>query len=278
MPGPTSPNCDRAAADPERICLLETSEQFPRTLGIEPQYRHAMHVDEVDIIVEGDYTPINLADAPTTDVEEAIAAFALPFIADGATLQTGIGGIPNTIATALAEGPGSGLRRALGDVHERPDAALPGRQGHQREQGCLRRLLGHDVRRRSARAVRVARRQRGGPLPPGRDHQLARDHQRQRQHDHDQRCDGGRPVRPGRRRHDRGQPVLRHRRPRGLRGGCGARAQRPLPRLPSVVDVGRRRARVADHAEAADGLDRHHAASHGRRRDHRDTASPNSAG
>ena len=98
----------RAAADPDRICLLETSERFPRTLGIEPQYRHALHVDEVDIIVEGDYTPINLADAPTTDVEIAIAAFALPFIPDGATLQTGIGGIPNTIATALADGPGSG--------------------------------------------------------------------------------------------------------------------------------------------------------------------------
>jgi len=98
----------RAAADPERICLLETSEQFPRTYGIEPEYRHALHVDEVDIVVEGNYTPINLADAPTTEVEEAIAGFALPFIADGATLQTGIGGIPNTIATALAEGPGSG--------------------------------------------------------------------------------------------------------------------------------------------------------------------------
>ena len=98
----------RAAADPDRICLLETSERFPRTLGIEPQYRHAMHIDDVDIVVEGDYTPINLADAPTTDVEAAIAGFALPFIPDGATLQTGIGGIPNTIATALAEGPGSG--------------------------------------------------------------------------------------------------------------------------------------------------------------------------
>ena len=98
----------RAAQDPDRICLLETSEQFPRTFGIEPEYRHAMHVDDVDIVVEGDYTPINLADAPTTEVEEAIAAYALPFIPDGATLQTGIGGIPNTIATALAEGPGSG--------------------------------------------------------------------------------------------------------------------------------------------------------------------------
>jgi acyl-CoA hydrolase len=98
----------RAAADPDRICLVETSPQFPRTFGIEPEYRHALHVDDVDIVVEGNYTPINLADAPTTEVEEAIAAYALPFIPDGATLQTGIGGIPNTIASALAEGPGSG--------------------------------------------------------------------------------------------------------------------------------------------------------------------------
>lgn len=98
----------RAAADPERVCLVETSPQFPRTFGIEPDYRHALHVDDVDVVVEGNYTPINLADAPTTEVEAAIAAYALPFIPDGATLQTGIGGIPNTIATALAEGPGSG--------------------------------------------------------------------------------------------------------------------------------------------------------------------------
>lgn len=98
----------RAAADPDRICLVETSPQFPKTFGIEPEHRHALHIDDVDIVVEGNYTPINLADAPTTEVEEAIAAFAIPFIPDGATLQTGIGGIPNTIATALAEGPGSG--------------------------------------------------------------------------------------------------------------------------------------------------------------------------
>ena len=41
----------RAAADPDRICLLETSERFPRTRGIEPEHRHALHVDEVDVLV-----------------------------------------------------------------------------------------------------------------------------------------------------------------------------------------------------------------------------------
>ncbi len=98
----------RAAADPDRICLIETSERFPRTYGVEPDHRHAMHVDEIDIVVEGDYTPINLADIPATEVEQAIADFAVEFIPDGATLQTGIGGIPNSIATALAQGSGSG--------------------------------------------------------------------------------------------------------------------------------------------------------------------------
>ncbi len=96
----------RAAADPDRICLVETSAKFPRTRGIEGEHVHALHVDEVDVVVEGDYTPINLPDAPAGEVEHEIARLALGFIHDGVTLQTGIGGIPNAIATALAEGPG----------------------------------------------------------------------------------------------------------------------------------------------------------------------------
>ena len=54
-------------------------------------------------------------------------------------------------------------------------AAAPGRQGHQPAQGPVRRLLGHDVRSRHRRALRVARRQRRGALPPGRRRQLTRD-------------------------------------------------------------------------------------------------------
>ena len=98
----------RAAADPDRLCVVETSPHFPVTFGLPPEHRHALHVDEVDLIVEGDAMPFELADAPATEVEEAIAAFAAEFVPEGATLQTGIGGIPNTVATLLAEGPGGG--------------------------------------------------------------------------------------------------------------------------------------------------------------------------
>lgn len=43
---------------------------------------------------------------PPTDVDKAIAQHAVGFIPVGATLQTGIGSIPNQIATLLAEGDG----------------------------------------------------------------------------------------------------------------------------------------------------------------------------
>lgn len=98
----------RAAADPDRVCIVETSPRFPRTFGLAPEHRHALHVDEVDVIVEGDGSPLELADAPVTDTDRAIAEHAGAFIPDGATLQTGIGGVPNMVATMLAEGSGGG--------------------------------------------------------------------------------------------------------------------------------------------------------------------------
>lgn len=97
-----------AAADPDRVCLVETSPHFPRTQGIEGEYRHALHVDEVDVIVEADTVPVNLPDAQGGAVAEAIADLVVPLVPDEATLQTGIGGIPNAIATRLAETGGGG--------------------------------------------------------------------------------------------------------------------------------------------------------------------------
>jgi acyl-CoA hydrolase len=98
----------RSAADPDRLCVVETSPAFPRTFGLPPAHPHALHVDEVDVIVEGDAAPFVLADSPASEVDQAIAAYAAEFIPDGATLQTGIGGIPNTVAALLADGPGAG--------------------------------------------------------------------------------------------------------------------------------------------------------------------------
>lgn len=92
----------RAAADPERIVIVEVSEKFPRTYGVAPDHEHRIHVDNIDALIETDREPLNLADAPPNADDLAIAQHALTFIRSGSTLQTGIGGIPNQIATFLA--------------------------------------------------------------------------------------------------------------------------------------------------------------------------------
>ena len=92
-----------AAADPDRLVIVETSAAFPHTLGLDSHYEHRLHVDEVDVICESGRSPVVLEDGPVTEVEQAIAAHAQQFIRSGATLQTGFGSIPSTIATALAE-------------------------------------------------------------------------------------------------------------------------------------------------------------------------------
>lgn len=101
--GATVDELHRAAADPNRLVIVEVSESYPRTFGVAPEHQHRIHVDEIDALVVTDKEPLNLADAPATDAELTIAQFALSFIRSGCTLQTGIGGIPNQIASFIAE-------------------------------------------------------------------------------------------------------------------------------------------------------------------------------
>ncbi|MGX9788601.1 acetyl-CoA hydrolase/transferase family protein [Mycobacterium sp. MMS18-G62] len=97
----------RAGADPQRLLVVEVSDAYPRTYGL-GKNRHALHVDEIDILLRSTDAPLALpgGEAPPTDVDKAIAQHAVAFIPPRATLQTGIGSIPSQIATLLAEGDG----------------------------------------------------------------------------------------------------------------------------------------------------------------------------
>lgn len=105
--GGTVDELHRAAADPDRLLIVELSDAFPRTFGL-GEHRHALHIDEIDILVHSSDAPLALpgGDAPPSDVDRAIARHAVSFIPSGATLQTGIGSIPNQIAALLADGDG----------------------------------------------------------------------------------------------------------------------------------------------------------------------------
>jgi acyl-CoA hydrolase len=104
--GGTYAELSHAAADPDRLLVVEVSERFPRTRGLPPEHRHAVRVDDVDVLIESEAEPFALPEAEPGAADEAIAAHARPFIPDGATLQTGIGPIPSAIVARLAGGDG----------------------------------------------------------------------------------------------------------------------------------------------------------------------------
>jgi len=102
--GATVGELHRAGRDPDRLLIIEANARLPRTCGLPPDAPHTIHVDEVDVVVEVDRDPFELADVEPTDVDRLIAQHASAYVHDGCTIQTGIGGIPSTIASILADG------------------------------------------------------------------------------------------------------------------------------------------------------------------------------
>jgi acyl-CoA hydrolase len=96
----------RAGADPQRLLVLEVSAAYPFTFGLPPDHPHAVHLDQIDVLIESDRSPFALEDPPPTAADRAIAEHAARFIPDGATLQTGIGSVPSTLVALLAERDG----------------------------------------------------------------------------------------------------------------------------------------------------------------------------
>ncbi|QFS93161.1 Succinyl-CoA:coenzyme A transferase [Mycobacterium sp. THAF192] len=105
--GGTTEELRRAGADPNRLLIVEASDGYPRTFG-HGDHRHALHVDEIDILIRSSESPLELPEPEPSDADRAIAEHAVAFIRPGSTLQTGIGSIPSQIATLLADGDGGG--------------------------------------------------------------------------------------------------------------------------------------------------------------------------
>ena len=97
-----------AGRDPGRLLVVEVNPHLPRTRSLGPDYTNTIPLDAIDVIVEADGAPFILPQPEPDAIDEAIAEQARSFVADGATLQIGIGAVPNMVATKLAEGPGGG--------------------------------------------------------------------------------------------------------------------------------------------------------------------------
>ena len=97
-----------AGKDPDRLLVVEVNPHLPRTASLGPDYTNTIPLELVDVLVEADGAPFTLPPAEPDEIDEAIAEQARSYVTDGATLQIGIGAVPNMVATKLAEGPGGG--------------------------------------------------------------------------------------------------------------------------------------------------------------------------
>jgi acyl-CoA hydrolase len=91
------------------LLILEVNRNLPRTNSLPPEFDNTIPLDVIDVIVETDATPFALTEGPTDEIDAAIARHALEYVQQDSTLQTGIGAIPNIVASELAKGPLGGF-------------------------------------------------------------------------------------------------------------------------------------------------------------------------
>ena len=99
--GPNASHME-AVCDVADVIIVEVNEKMPRCLG---GFEEGIHISKVDYIVEGDNPTIGQmgAGAPPSDVDKAVAKLIVEEIPNGACLQLGIGGMPNTVGSMIAE-------------------------------------------------------------------------------------------------------------------------------------------------------------------------------
>ena len=98
-------SASRAICETAKHVILEVNESLPRALGGREE---SIHISEVDAVVEGgNRPPVEMKPAEPSELDSKIASYIVEEIPDGATVQLGIGGLPNAVGSLLA---GSGIR------------------------------------------------------------------------------------------------------------------------------------------------------------------------
>ncbi len=85
-------SCDytKPAAECAKLVIAQVNENMPRTMG-----DAFIHISDIDCIVEASIPLVELKPPRITEVEEAIGKNCASLVEDGATLQLGIGAIPD---------------------------------------------------------------------------------------------------------------------------------------------------------------------------------------
>ena len=101
-------DCTLTAARQARYVIAEVNPNMPRTLG-----QSFLHVSEIDKIVEVNHPLPELHGEPATPVQMRIAENVASLIPDEATLQLGIGAVPDAVLRCLTNHSNLGLHTEL---------------------------------------------------------------------------------------------------------------------------------------------------------------------
>jgi acyl-CoA hydrolase len=94
----TTVDCTMTAARCARVVIAEVNERMPRTHG-----DTSIHVSHISFIVETSRPLLEMESEPFTELQRRVGENVASLIPDGATLQTGIGGIPDAVMACLQD-------------------------------------------------------------------------------------------------------------------------------------------------------------------------------
>ncbi len=90
----------RTIVDCAKYLIVEVNPAMPRVCGEAAK----LPLSAVDAVVEGPAIPLwEMTTPPPSELEKQIASHVFPYIRDGATVQLGIGGVPNAIGELIAD-------------------------------------------------------------------------------------------------------------------------------------------------------------------------------
>ncbi|MDE6861445.1 MAG: 4-hydroxybutyrate CoA-transferase, partial [Alistipes sp.] len=93
-----------SAVECSKIVIAQVNRYMPRTFG-DP----VIHVSKIAALVRGDEPLVELPTVTPNDIERRIGEYIAAEIPDGATMQIGVGGIPNAVLDALHDHKHLGL-------------------------------------------------------------------------------------------------------------------------------------------------------------------------
>ena len=101
-------DCTKAACEAARILIAEVNEHMPRTLG-----DSFIHVSKIHRIVESSRPLLELPQRIAAELHRKIARHVAPLVEDAATLQMGIGGVPDAVLAQLKDRKNLGIHTEM---------------------------------------------------------------------------------------------------------------------------------------------------------------------